>query len=160
MSIQSAIERIARDLADADSGTLAELRRLRPDEPGGAAFWRIVVRHLEPELPVGDERIEALRRWAVILRAFAQLEHRPGYRLGTALAESDVSEARVTRLLRVHNEAMWDAIGAITHQLASAGIPVDITGIVLLVLSDNAPHEQSVRQGIANDFYQTKEKES
>ena len=154
MSITSTIQHVTDDLADADAGTLAELRRLRPGDAGGPAFWRIVVRHLEPELPVGDARDEALRRWAVILRTCAQLEHRPGYRLGTALAKTRVSETRVTRLLRASGETLWDTIRAVVHQLVSAGTPVDIAGIAMLVLSDGAPNEQLVRQGIANDFYE------
>ena len=117
----------------------------------------LVVRHLEAELPVGDGRDEALRRWAVILRTCAQLDHRPGYRLGTALAKSGVSEMRVTRLLRTNGETLWDAVRSVAHQLVSAGTPVDIVGIGMLVLSDGAPNEQLVRQGIANDFYEAEE---
>jgi hypothetical protein len=85
-SLASLIKRVSSQLTDAGPGTLAELRRLRPDDPGGPAFWRVVVTGLEPELPAGDARSEALRRWAVILRALAYLHdlHTPGCRLGTA----------------------------------------------------------------------------
>lgn len=156
-SLASLIQQIAVDLAGADNGTLAELRRLHPDAPGGRAFWRIVVTRLEPDLPVGDKRDEALRRWAVILRALATLHglHNPGQRFGTVLAKAGVSEARLNKLLRVSGEALWDAVGAVTHQLGSAGAPVDLTGFAYLVLSDGRPHEREVRQHIANDYYGT-----
>jgi CRISPR system Cascade subunit CasB len=152
----SLIQRISDDLAEADPGTLAELRRLTPNEPGGTAFWRIVVTRLDRELPVGDRREEALRRWALILRTLAQLNglHNAGHRFGTALAEAGISEARFTRLLRVSGNALFDQVSAVSRQLASAGVQIDIAGLARLVLSDGAPGEQAVRQGIANDYYQ------
>jgi CRISPR system Cascade subunit CasB len=154
-SLASLVQHISDDLADADPGTLAELRRLTPDDPGGSAFWRIVVGHLDRELPAGDNRNEALRRWAVILRACAQLHglHNSSRRLGTALAKAGVSEARVNKLLRTSGDALFDQVRAITHQLVSAGTLVDVTGFTRLVLSDGRPHEREIRQGIANDYY-------
>jgi CRISPR system Cascade subunit CasB len=155
-SLPFLIQQISDDLADAGTGTLAELRRIRPDDPGGAAFWRIVVRRLDLELPVGERRYDALRRWAVILSALAELEglHNPGRRLGSVLAQADVSEARLTKLLRVNGEALWDAVRGVTHQLASANAQVDMAGFARLVLSDGRADEQAVRQTIANDYYE------
>ena len=154
-SLASLIRQIVSDIADAGTGDRAELRRLKPDDPGGAAFWSIVVRHLDPELPVGDRRDDALRRWAVILRALATLTglHNPGRRFGSVLAQAGVSEARLNKLLRVSGEALWDLVRAVTHQLSSAGMPVDLTGFAYMVLSDGRANEQAVRQHIANDYY-------
>jgi CRISPR type I-E-associated protein CasB/Cse2 len=155
VSLTSLIQQICDDLADAGTGTLAELRRLRPDDPGGPAFWRIVVRHLDLGLPVGDRRDDALRRWAAILRALAELNglHHPGRRLGTALAEVGVSELRLNKLLRAGGEPLFDEVRTVAHQLATAAVPVDFASVARLVLSDGQPHEQAVRQTIANDYY-------
>ncbi len=157
VSLTSLMRRIADDLAEAGTGALAELRRLRPEDPGGAAFWRIVVTRLDPEyLPGGGPaRDDALRRWAVILRAMANLDglHNPVHRLGTALAQAGVSELRLNKLLRVSGEPLFDEVRAVTHQLATAAAAVDLTGIARLVLSDGQPHEKAVRQTIANDYY-------
>ena len=54
-SLSFLIQEISDDLTGAGTSTLAELRRLRPDDPGGAAFWRIIVRYLDHELPVTIE---------------------------------------------------------------------------------------------------------
>jgi CRISPR type I-E-associated protein CasB/Cse2 len=150
------IAQIAAELSDAGTGDLAELRRLKPEDPGGPAFWRVVVTRLDPELPAGGEAREtALRRWAVILRALAALDglHKPGRRLGAALAEAGVSELRLNKLLRASGEPLFDQVRAVTHQLATAAAPVDLTGLARLVMSDGQPHEQAVRQTIANDYY-------
>lgn len=156
-SLASLIRRIADDLPDAGTGERAELRRLKPDDPGGPAFWRIVVTRLEPDhLPGGGPaRDDALRRWAVILRAVAELDglHNPGRRFGAALAEAGVSELRLTKLLRASGEPLFDQVRTVTHQLATAATPVDLTGVALLVRSDGRPNEQAVRQTIANDYY-------
>jgi CRISPR type I-E-associated protein CasB/Cse2 len=155
-SLVSLIQCIVDDLNDADPGTRAELRRLTPDDPGGPAFWRIVVRHLDRELPVGDQRDQALRQWAAILRALAQLHalHNSSHRLGTVLAEADISELRVNKLLRTSGDRLFDQVRAVSHQLVSAGVSVDVTGFARLVLSDDKPNERAIRQGIANDYYQ------
>ncbi len=156
-SLASLVGRIAAELAEADTGTLAELHRLTPDDPGGPAFWRIVVTRLDPgHLPPGGPgRDEALRRWAVILRATAQLAdpRDPGTHLGQALAEAGVSELRLNKLLRASGETLFDAIRSITHQLASKAQPANPIDLARLVLSDGRSDEQSVRQRIANDYY-------
>ncbi|HVN89180.1 MAG TPA: type I-E CRISPR-associated protein Cse2/CasB [Candidatus Binataceae bacterium] len=157
-SIAVIIGRIAADLAGSDSGRLAELRRLQPEEPGGSAFWRIVVTQLEPAgyVPGGGEaREDALTRWAVILRALATLEHRAGgTRFGKVLAEAGISELRLNRFLRTSGDALFSHVRTVTHQLATHAQPADLTALALLVLSDGKPNEQAVRQGIANDYYQ------
>jgi CRISPR type I-E-associated protein CasB/Cse2 len=155
-SLGSLIGQIAAELRDAGTGDLAELRRLKPDDPGGSAFWRVVVTRLDPELPAGgDSRETALRRWAVILRALAALDglHNPSRRFGAALAEAGVSELRLNKLLRASGEPLFDEVRAVTHQLAAAAAPVDLTGLARLVLSDGRGDEQSVRQTIANDYF-------
>jgi CRISPR type I-E-associated protein CasB/Cse2 len=156
-SLASLIRQIAGDLADAGTGELAELRRLKPDDPGGSAFWRIVVTRLDPNhLPGGSPaRDDALRRWAVILRALAELDglHDPSRRLGAALAEVGVSELRLNKLLRSSGEPLFDEVRTVAHQLATAALSADLTGIARLVLSEGQPHEQAVRQTIANDYY-------
>ncbi len=155
-SLSSLVGRIAADIAEASTGELAELRRLTPDDYGGSAFWRVVITRLDPEL-LSDEpaRASALRQWAIILRALAELGdlHDPRHRLGSSMAEAQVSELRLNRLLRASGEALFDEVRRITRQLVSRGAAVDATDLARLILSDGRSDELSVRQRIANDYY-------
>jgi len=141
-------------------GEVAALRRLRPDQPGGPAFWKIAVRHLEPAELLADAgapwRDEEERRWAMVLAGMAEMKglHRPGRALGRVLAEAEVSEARVLRLLRAQGEdALAAAVRAVVHQLASGGHRVDWHDLAELIRSAGRPFEGSVRRRIATDYY-------
>ncbi len=156
--LASLVGRIVSELERAGTGDLAELRRLVPDDPGGPAFWRIVVTILEPAdaLPTnGPSREQALRRWAAILRALATLApfHDPRVPLGRALAEANVSEHRLNRLLRSSGETLFDHLRAVTHQLASKATAANLTDLAHLVLSDGRSDSERIRQEIANDYY-------
>ena len=70
-----------------------------------------------------------------------------------ALAEAQVSALRVERLLRAHDDALFDLVRPLAHQLASKGTKFDQAALVDLVLSDGAPYEDDVRRSIARDFY-------
>jgi CRISPR system Cascade subunit CasB len=143
------------------AGRVAELRRLDPHSPGGPAFWRVAAEHLVPAGELsgdGPARDARERRWAVILGAMAHLGglHDPHVPLGRALADASVSEARVLRLLRARDEALWDQLRAMVHQLASRAVRADQREIAALVLSD-APHDdawrEDVRRKVARHYY-------
>jgi CRISPR type I-E-associated protein CasB/Cse2 len=134
-------------------GDRAELRRLQPSDPLNPAFLRLWVRHIEPT----DGAIGPLEedRWAALLTTFARLEglHSPTDRLGRALAEADVSELRVLRLLRSHGGTLWDATRQIAHQLASQRQRCSWIDLARLLLSDGRRDEARVRRSIAKDYY-------
>jgi CRISPR system Cascade subunit CasB len=162
--LRKTIDRIAFEL-DREliaSGDRAALRRHRPGEAAGPAFWKLAVHHLEPDglLPGAGapQRDDLERRWAVILAALAELSglHRRGFRLGRVLAEAGVAEARVLRLLRARGEALARLVLTVVHQLASGRHPVDALGLAELLLSDGRPSwEERVRRFVAEDFYRT-----
>ncbi len=158
-SLPTLINRIAVDIEKAlGAGDVADLRRLRPQDVGRPAFWRMVASRLEPAgaLPAGGAALdEAERRWAVLLAGMAEMQglHRPGVRLGRALFEANVAELRLVRLLRAHDDALADAVRVTVHQLTHAAQPVDRTDLAWLVLSDSLSNEESVRRRIARDYY-------
>jgi hypothetical protein len=144
------------------AGDRAALRRHRPGEPPGPAFWKVAVHHLEPAgllaAPSSPRRDDQERRWSVVLAALAELTglHRRGFRLGRVLAESAVAEARVLRLLRARDEALAKIALTVVHQLASSRRNVDCLGIADLVLSDGySPWDERARRFIAEDFYRS-----
>lgn len=156
-SLANVIGRIAHDLAKVlPAGDVAALRRQRPGDPGGMAFWKIAGTHLVDQLPEGgalaDERE---RRWAVLLQAFAQLQglHAPGLRLGRVLAERDLAEMRFLRLLRAHGDALADMIRLTAHFLANKAAAVNFVDLASLVLTDGGAREEEVRRRVARDYY-------
>lgn len=139
-------------------GDVAGLRRLDPGEPGGAAFWKTLVFHVEPAGQLHGADAEA--RWALILRTVGELHalHRLRRSLGSALAAANVSEMRLVRLLRADLESLEVTLRAVAHQLASAAEPVDLGDVAWLVVTarnrgEDRRGEDDVRRRIARDYY-------
>lgn len=135
-------------------GDLASLRRARFEGHAEPAFWRLAMRHLEPAGLLRGEEDE--RRWLQVLGGMAEMKglHRRGARAGRVLAEAEVAEARVLRLLRAHGETLPPLLRAVVHQLASGRRQVDWVDLAELVLSDGKPGwENNVRRRIARDYY-------
>lgn len=156
---REAVQRIAWEfeqevIAPADR---AALRRIRPGEAGGPAFWKIAIRHLEPAGLLADVD-SPLRQWqelcwSTVLSAMAEGLPLGKRSFGRALAETGVTEARVLRLLRAHEDVLLATVRTVTHQLAAAGCAFDWSDIVELLFSDSAPYAEGVRRRIAYDYY-------
>lgn len=169
--VREAVHKIAWAMEDKEgrpigAGDRAALRRMQDGKPDGMVFWKIAARYLEPEglLLARDDpsRTAVERAWAAVLATAARLEgqHRRNFKLGRALAEAGVSEARIQRLYAAHGDALLDALRGVVHQLASSGHLVDLGDIAELVLSDGSDlehegvlWEDSVRHELALDFY-------
>ena len=158
-SLANVVHLVARDIDHAlSSGDVAELRRLRPEDPSSPAFWKVVAYRLEPSgllAAGGPLRDLQERRWAALLSGMAEMQglHAAGRRLGGALASAVVAESRFVRLLRAHDDALLDAVRLTAHHLASAGEPVDWADLARLVMCDGASNEEAVRRQIARDYY-------
>lgn len=160
VSLEQIVHRIVGDIERevTSPGEVAELRRLEPGHPGGAAFWKAVVFQLEPAGQLRGADAEA--RWALILRAIGELhgQHRPRRRLGRALAAAGVSEMRLVRLLRAGLDTLPGTLSAVSRQLASAAESVDLADLALLVVTARGAagarsSEERVRRNIARDYY-------
>ncbi len=141
-------------------GDLADLRRLRPEDPSSPAFWKLCVAHLSTVLPPdGEHREEAERRWAAVLGVLAHLRglHRPDRPLGRALAEAGLSELRLLRLLRARGQALYDVVRGVVHYLAQKAEPADLGQLADLVLDQDGDRAESIRRRIARDFYAAEE---
>ena len=159
-SLEAVVHRIVGEIEHEvlSPGEVAGLRRLDPEQPGGAAFWKAVVFHLEPagQLRGADAEV----RWALILRAIGELYalHRRRRRLGQALAAGGVSEMRLVRLLRADLGTLAGTLSAVCRQLASAGESVDLADLAWLVVTARGTGgtrggEERVRRQIARDYY-------
>jgi CRISPR system Cascade subunit CasB len=142
-------------------GDLASLRRLEPDEPGDAAFWKILASTIEPAglLPhSGPLRDAVERQWAVLLNALAIAggQHATDVRLGGALAEAELSELRFVRLVRARGPALENEIRAIGRILASKALQANWVEVVQLLRHQDDEHCERWRRKIARDYYLAK----
>jgi CRISPR type I-E-associated protein CasB/Cse2 len=140
-------------LDDYPTGSLAALRRLDPKKPDGAAFWWLVAEYA-PRAFEDDRASEALAA-VVQSMAIAHPFHRPlsGHgRLGEALAEAGVSEARLLRLLRLPRSELPEELRRLARLMSSKGDAGRFDwsdAFDLLFWADG----ERLRRDIARDYY-------
>ena len=83
--------------------------------------------------------------------------HVPGRRLGRALAAAGLSELRFVRLLRARERQLLSEVRTAARYLAARAEPVDWVDFARLVLSHDTKRAESVRRGIARDYYSAQE---
>jgi CRISPR type I-E-associated protein CasB/Cse2 len=140
---------------NADPGTLAALRRFKPGSSPPAAFYRVTVATLDEHLPEdGRYRDQLETRWAVIAAAIANAkDFLAAVPLGKALAEADVAELRVIRLLEAQGAQLADLVRMVVHQLVQKGQMFDLNDLADIVLSDGESYARDSRRRVARDFY-------
>lgn len=142
------------------SGDLAELRRMDPRRIDAAAFWKAEALFFDALLPpTGDARALQETRWAAVLVGFAELQdlHHVGRRLGAALHEAGLSEARFVRLLRADRELLIDELPTLARYLAAKGVPADWVDAARLLLGENEEVAERHRRALARDYYRETE---
>jgi CRISPR system Cascade subunit CasB len=164
------VARLARALAGAEQGELSrgDVAALRREDGAlSPTFYKLAATVLHDELlalPSEELLCEAERRWARVVHLLARTggQHRSGaLRLGKALAEAGLSEARFVRLVRAEGDALDAAGRAAIAPLAAKAITFDPLDLAKLVLS--TPHASGwcfhsepgdqVRRRVARDFY-------
>ena len=160
--------RIAR-LADSRLGDLAELRRMEPDEPDAAVFWRLMA---EYDL-FGNTDVE--RKWALILHGIALMTPRnragggastahDGYTpVGRALflggesrrESGRYSETRLNRLLTSRGPMLRTLLARMFRMLASDGVTFNWREMAQFILNESYDEEaaERARRRIARDYY-------
>ena len=162
---------LANDLAAEGfpRGDLAQLRRMDPDAPDAAAFWRLTARHKL----LGNPTVE--RKWALVLNGIALMTRTAGpdpasrsahdrnMPLGRALfqgGQSDratafYSESRLNRLLTARGPMLRTLLARLFRMMAAAGQSLDWHQMTQLILNDGHDEERAddVRRRIARDYY-------
>lgn len=135
-------------------GHLAQLRRLDADRPDGIAFWQLVARHAPGAFDDGPlaGALAIVLRGMALTREFLTTERRG---LGTALAESGVSDLRLLRLLRADRGRLDEETRQLARLLASKGEAgrFDWSEILWLVLTADTETSDRCRRTIARDYY-------
>lgn len=150
---QAIVRSIARRLEHDDfpAAHLAQLRRLHPERPDGAAFWVLVNRFAEAALD--DDRAE--RALAVCAHGMAiayPFHFAERVSLGTAMAEAAISEARLLRLLRTGRDQLPEEVRRLARLMGSKGDAgrFDWHDVFLLAM---LPDGDRPRRTIAKDYY-------
>lgn len=154
-SLVSSIAGFLRSSPVLTQGDIAALRRMDPRRPA-AAFFKIEGLVLDDLLP-GDagRRAELETRWAAIVLGLAHLGdlHRPGHRLGSALAGAGFSELRFARLAQADGDQLVDELPSLARFLAAKNAPSDWSAAARLILSAGRADEEDTRRHLARDYY-------
>ncbi len=158
--------RVAASLAREDfpRGDLAALRRMDPDAPDAAAFWRLLAQH---EL-AGNPAVES--KWALILHGIALMtdtsENRSAHSATTPVGRAlylggeehrdggFFSETRLNRLLTARGP-MMRALLARMFRMVGTGRPFDWREMAHLILYDDYREDlaEEARRDIARAYY-------
>ena len=152
-------------------GDLAQLRRMDPDVPDTAAYWRLMA---EQKL-LGNPAWEA--KWALILHGIAVMTRTSGSKIASRTAHEghmpvgqalflggDFSrresgfyrESRLTRLLTARGPMLRMSLARMFRMMAAANQPFNWSEMARLILYDGYSEEQAehARRRIARDYYQ------
>ena len=158
-------------------GDLAELRRMDPDEPNAAAFWRLMAQY---DLLNSNEDVE--RKWGLIIHGIALMTptnsgernpntaHNGSMPVGRALylgGESQrstalYSEARLNRLLTSGGPMLRTLLARMFRMLAANGVTFNWREMAQFILNegyDDDAAEQN-RRRIAREYYQAERRSS
>ena len=159
-----------------DRGGFAGLRRMDPDEPDTAAFWRLMAR----EDLLGNPAIE--RKWGLILHGIALMTRTSGddvtarsahdgrVPVGRALylggesqrATAFYSEARFNRLLMAREEMLRVLLARMFRMLAAEQVTFDWREMAAFILNDgfNEERAEEARRRLARDYYRAERRSS
>ena len=157
-------------LAQYRRGDLAELRRMDPDAPDSAVFWRLLAKE---GLLVHDLAVE--RKWALILHGIALMTptnagegitrtaHDSQMPVGSALflggevRRGDLafySETRLNRLLTAREEMLRTLLARMFRMLAAAGVCFNWREMARFIFNDGEAATEEARRRIASAYYQ------
>ena len=162
--------------SDFRRGDLAELRRMDPDDPGPAAFWRLLAQY---DL-LGNPGLES--KWALVLHGIALMTptssgdgtprtgHDGQRPVGRALflagdTQRDspfYSEARLNRLLMARGPMLRTLLARMFRMLAAANVSFNWREMAQFILSEGYDDEgaERARRRIARDYYQAERRNS
>ena len=168
----------ANHLAGVDfpRGDLAELRRMDPDAPDAAAFWRLMARQ---DL-LGTPSVEG--KWALALHGIALMTRTAGNDaasrsahdrntpVGRALFYGNdpnrsagfYSESRLNRLLTARGSMLRTLLARAFRMLASADQRFNWYQMTQLILNDGFDEDRAdaARRSIARDYYWAEDRAS
>ncbi len=155
-------------LPDHDRGGFAGLRRMDPDEPDTAAFWRLMAR----EDLLGIPEVE--RKWGLILHGIALMTRTSGddvasrsahdgrIPVGRALYDNGYSETRFNRLLTARGDMLRVLLTRMFRMLAADQATFDWREMATYILNEGYDDEAAERnrRRIAREYYRAERRGS
>ena len=165
----------ARQLAAKDfpRGELAELRRMDPDVPNAAVFWRLMANEGALNRWLGHDEIE--QKWALVLHglalmtrtagndAMSQSAHDRYAPIGEVLFYGDnwgrttayYSQSRLNRLLTARGSMLRTLEARLFRMLGAKGCAFDWYRMASLILAEGHNEERAdwIRRDIARHYY-------
>ena len=135
------------------NGEVADLRRMRPNDPACPAFWKIMAEYWD--MHFNDE--EAMLR-ACLLSGLARTKNLHSFHisLGNALAIAEYSDLRFVRLLRAEGKTLFKEIELMADFLNSKTQPANWTEVAELLFTRELEKTESLKRRIARNYYATK----
>ena len=155
-------------LPDHDRGGFAGLRRMDPDEPDTAAFWRLMA----SEDLLGIPEVE--RKWGLILHGISLMTRTAGddvagrsahdgrNPVGRALYENGYSETRFNRLLTARGDMLRALLTRMFRMLAADQATFDWREMATYILNEGYDDEAAERnrRRIAREYYRAERRSS
>ena len=155
-------------LPEHDRGGFSGLRRMDPDEPDTAAFWRLMAR----EDLLGIPEVE--RKWGLILHGIALMTRTTGddatgrsahdgrIPVGRALYDSGYSETRFNRLLTARGDMLRVLLTRMFRMLAADQATFDWREMATYILNEGYDDEAAERnrRRIAREYYRAERRRS
>ena len=155
-------------LPDHDRGGFAGLRRMDPDEPDTAAFWRLMA----SEDLLGIPEVE--RKWGLILHGIALMTRTAGddvagrsahdgrSPVGRTLYENGYSETRFNRLLTARGDMLRALLTRMFRMLAADQATFDWREMATYILNEGYDDEAAERnrRRIAREYYRAERRSS
>lgn len=148
--------------ANFERGDLAGLRRMEPDTPRPAIFWRLLA---ENGLLEYGPAVES--KWELILHGIALMTqanagdgqsrnaHDGSMAVGRALYGAGYSEQRFNRLLTARDEMLRTLLARMFRMLAAKDTPINWREMARFILNDgyNEAAAEEFRHKLARDYY-------
>lgn len=165
----------ARQLAAEDfpRGDLAELRRMDPDAPDAAVFWRLMVNEESLNRWLGHDEIE--QKWALVLHGLALMTRTAGndamsrsahdryasigevlfYGNDRSRTTAFYSQSRLNRLLTARGSMLRTLEARLFRMLGAKGCTFDWYRMASLILTEGHNEERAdrIRRDIARHYY-------
>ncbi len=163
-NFRAIIQGLAETIEDKEfeRGDRSKLRRMDPDNPDSAAFWRLIVRAGMPENP-------DISRWGLIIHGMAhmshgaELGHNPRISVGRALYQGGgkripfYSEQRLSTLLAARGPTLHRLLARLFRMLSAEGCAFNWFEMAKLILYDGYDEgwADQTRVEIAREYYRT-----